>query len=126
MTAVITTLATTSGVKREIAFIDRNVDDLEILLVGIRPNVEPILLSNDEPALRQMARAVQDRDGLETIHVIAHGRPGEVSFGAGTVSAGTLGLHSADLHALGQALNGGEIGLWCCRAGQGAEGAAFV
>jgi N-acetylneuraminic acid mutarotase len=58
--------------------------------------------------------------------VIAHGRPGEVSFGAGTVSAGTLGLHSADLHAIGQALNGGEIGLWCCRAGQGAEGAAFV
>jgi N-acetylneuraminic acid mutarotase len=113
------------NIKREIAFIDRNIDDLETLLVGMRPDVEPILLSNDEPALRQMARAVQGRAGLETIHVIAHGRPGEVSFGAGTVSAGTLDLHSEDLHAIGQALNGGEIGLWCCRAGQGAAGAAF-
>ena len=27
---------------------------------------------------RQMARAVQGREGLEAIHVIAHGRPCEV------------------------------------------------
>jgi hypothetical protein len=49
--------------KREIAFIDRGVDDLATLLAGIRPDVEPILLSNDESAPRQMARAVKGREG---------------------------------------------------------------
>src|SRR5262249_48287164 len=39
----------------EIAFIDRNVDDLERLLGGLRPELDAILLSDDEPAPRQMA-----------------------------------------------------------------------
>src|SRR6476661_1839674 len=83
---------TTATRKREIAFIDRSVDDLATLLAGIRPDVEPILLSNDEPTPRQMARAVKAREGqLDAIHVIAHGRPGEVSFGAGTLSLDTMG-----------------------------------
>jgi hypothetical protein len=77
------TLSMSATPKREIAFIDRGVKDLATLLAGIRPEVEPILLSNDEPAPRQMARAVQGREGLEAIHVIAHGRPGEVSFSGG-------------------------------------------
>jgi hypothetical protein len=47
----------TATPKREIAFIDRGVDDLATLLASLRPDVEPILLSNDEPAPRQMARA---------------------------------------------------------------------
>src|SRR6266436_314977 len=81
--------------KREIAFIDRSVDDLATLLAGIRPDVEPILLSNDEPAPRQMARAVQGREGqLDAIHVIAHGRPGEVSFSAGVLSVETIDDHA--------------------------------
>ena len=64
----------TAPPKREIAFIDRNVDDLTSLLAGIRPDVEAILLSDNEPAPCQMARAVRGREGLEAIHVIAHGR----------------------------------------------------
>src|ERR1700739_2043309 len=56
------TSSMTTTPKREIAFIDRGVDDLATLLAGIRPDVEPILLSNDEPAPRQMARAVQGRE----------------------------------------------------------------
>ena len=86
----------TAAPQREIAFIDRGVDDLATLLQGIRPDVEPILLSNDEPAPRQMARAVQGREGLEAIHVIAHGRPGEVSFGAGALSLETIDRHAAE------------------------------
>jgi Domain of unknown function (DUF4347) len=74
----------TPATKCEIAFIDRNVDDLHTLLVGIRPDVEAILLSNDAPAPRQMARSVHGSEGeLHAIHVIAQGGPGEVLFGAG-------------------------------------------
>jgi hypothetical protein len=47
-----TSSMTTATRKREIAFIDRGVDDLATLLAGIRPDVESILLSNDEPAPR--------------------------------------------------------------------------
>src|SRR5437016_4686820 len=118
----------TTTTKREIVFIDRGVDDLDTLLAGIRPDVEPILLSNDEPAPRQMARAVQAREGLEAIHVIAHGRPGEVSFGAGAL---TLRLidddDAADLADVGRVLGeDGQLLFWSCHTGHGASGSAFV
>src|SRR5215475_14888171 len=112
---------------REIAFIDRNVDDLDTLLAGIRPDVEAILLSNDEPAPRQMACALRGREGLEAIHVIAHGRVCEVSFGAGALSLESLAGHAADLRAIGQALgNDGKLLLWSCDTAAGARGSAFL
>ncbi|MEK1932330.1 MAG: DUF4347 domain-containing protein, partial [Pararhizobium sp.] len=71
---------------REIAFIDPAVTDFETLLAGLRPDVEPVVLLSDEPAMTQMARILEGRTNLDAIHVIAHGRPGEVSFAAGPVS----------------------------------------
>src|SRR6516162_5013860 len=112
--------------KRAIAFIDRNVDDLGTLLAGISPHVEPILLSDDEPAPRQMVRAVNRRADLDAIHVIAHGRPGEVSFGAGALSLDTTGEHAAELAEVGRMLRGGAIYLWACETARGRRGAAFV
>jgi hypothetical protein len=112
---------------REIAFIDRNVDDLDTLLAGIRPEVEAIPLSNDEPAPRQMACATQGREGLEAIHVIAHGRSGEVRFGAGALSLESLAGHAAELGAIGRALrNDGELLLWSCDTAADARGSAFL
>src|SRR5258708_11816066 len=113
--------------KHEIAFIDRNVDSLTTLLAGLRPQVEPILLSNDEPALRQMAAAVQYQTDLTAIHVIAHGRPGEVSFGSGALAFETLEKDREDLAAVGNALGSdGDLLLWSCRTGEGERGAAFI
>src|SRR5262249_47239562 len=112
---------------REIAFIDRNVDDLETLLAGLRPGLGAILLLDDEPALRQMSRLVRDWDGLEAIHVIAHGRVGEVSFSAGALSQESLAGYAADLRAIGKALgNDGKLLLWSCDTAAGARGSAFL
>src|ERR1700738_638272 len=102
-----------AGTLREIAFVDPNVDDLETLLAGLRPELEPILLSDDEPALRHISPLVQDRDELEAIHVIAHGRVGEVSFSAGALSLESLAGHAADLRAIGRSLGkDGKLLLW--------------
>ncbi|WP_156928546.1 VCBS domain-containing protein, partial [Bradyrhizobium sp. th.b2] len=113
--------------KREIAFIDRGIDDLETLLAGIRPDVEVILLSHDEPAVRQMARAVEGRSELEAIHVIAHGQPGAIAFSAGLLSLDTMDRVARDLAHLGSAITqGGELRLWSCAVAQGEYGAAFI
>src|SRR5262249_6462877 len=112
--------------KRAIAFIDRNVDDLGTLLAGSPPHVELILLSDDEPAPQQMARAVKGRTELDAIHVIAHGRPGEVSFGAGALSLDTTNEYAAELAEIGRMLGGGAIYLWSCEVARGRRGAAFV
>jgi Domain of unknown function (DUF4347) len=112
---------------REIAFVDRNLDDLATLLAGLRPELDLILLSDDEPALCQIARPVRCWNRFDTIHVIAHGRVGEVSFGAGALSLENLAGHAADLRAIGQALGkDGKLLLWSCQTAAGARGSAFV
>jgi Domain of unknown function (DUF4347) len=71
----------------EIAFIDPDVSAIDLLLAGLRPEVEAVLLNGVEPAPRQMARVM----GPGGIHVIAYGAPGEVRIAAGVLSAETLG-----------------------------------
>ncbi|MGY4620806.1 VCBS repeat-containing protein [Bradyrhizobium sp. USDA 4472] len=113
--------------KREIAFIDPGVEDLETLLHGIRSDVEPILLSSDEPASRQMARAIRGSRGLEAIHIIAHGRPGELAFSAGLLSLDTIDREAGELVLLGDAIGQrGELRLWSCAVARSEQGAAFV
>src|SRR5687767_2276670 len=72
---------------REIAFIDSAVADSGALLSGLRPEVEAILLPRTEPAVEQMVQALEGCENIEAIHVLAHGRPGEVSFAAGALSS---------------------------------------
>ncbi|MCC8966299.1 DUF4347 domain-containing protein, partial [Bradyrhizobium sp. Pear76] len=113
--------------KREIAFIDPGIDDLVTLMHGIRPDVEPILLTADEPAARQMARAVEGRDGLEAIHVIAHGSPGRVHFASSDWSIETLSANASEFAAIGKALvPDGNVRLWSCHTGAEAAGERFV
>ena len=73
---------------REIAFIDPAVVDIPVLVAGLRPEVVPVLLGGELPAAEVIARTVRDYEALDAIHVVAHGRPGELSFTAGALSRG--------------------------------------
>ena len=76
-----------------------------------------------ESAAAQIARTVGGRAGIRTVHVVAHGQPGEVSFTAGALTLETLPRHAGDLAAIGQTLGeDGELPLWSCETGAGARG----
>ncbi|MDP2902113.1 MAG: DUF4347 domain-containing protein [Methylovulum sp.] len=112
---------------KEIVFIDQNVTDLNTLLAGMRPDVDAVLLTNAESAITQIARTVQGREALAAIHIIAHGRAGEVSFAAGALSVETLPDHSTELAEIGQTLcESGDMLLWSCHTGAGERGGFFI
>src|SRR5262245_13061099 len=112
---------------REIAFIDETVSHLNTLLANLRPDVEPIMLTTSTPAPAQIATALEGRDGLRAIHLIAHGMAGEVCFGAGALSLETLHDHAAELAGIGRALGvDGDLLLWSCNTAAGERGSAFV
>ena len=68
---------------REIVFIDPAVADIPVLIAGLRPDVRPVLLSGAMPASQEIARALRGCEDLEAIHIVAHGRPGELRFTGG-------------------------------------------
>ena len=111
----------------EIAFIDPAITDIDALLSGLRPDVEAIILSRTDPAVAQMARAVERQTDIGAIHVIAHGLPGEVSFAAGALSVETIDDEAAGLRDLGAALGAdGILSIWACHTGAGERGDAFT
>src|SRR4051812_48723459 len=116
-----------SASAHQVAFIDPNVADVDGLLLALRPEVEGMLLTGLEPAPRQMARMLAERRNLQTIHVIAHGAPGVVSFTAGPLSAINLCESAADLAEIGRALTrDGELLLWSCQTAAGELGRGLL
>lgn len=111
---------------REIAFIDPSVSDLDTILGGLRPEVEAVVFVA-QPAARQIATALRERQGIDAVHVIAHGAPGRVSFAPGDWSPHTLDADAEDFAAIGRALgDDGSLRLWSCCTGAGAAGSEFV
>jgi len=113
--------------KTEILFVDHCVSDLDSILSGLRATVRAVVLNGDRPAARQIAQALEGRQGLAAVHVMAHGSPGHVNFAAGDWSAATLTRDADDLAAIGRALAvDGDLRLWSCDTGVGQVGEAFI
>src|SRR6185312_12413459 len=112
---------------REVVFVDPSVADLDVLLKSMRSDIAVWLLTPTEPAPLQMARFLAGHADIDVIHIIAHGQPGEVCFGVGALSLGTIEEHRGDLAAIGRALAAdGEIRLWACNAARGQRGVSFL
>jgi hypothetical protein len=111
----------------EILFVDSSVSDLETILGNLRPEVHAVVLNERQSAARQMAAALEGRQGLDAVHIIAHGASGRVVFAAGEWSAATVARDTADLTAIGRALaDDGQLRLWSCNTSAGESGAVFV
>jgi VCBS repeat-containing protein len=116
-----------STLKKEVAFIDANVADLDQLIAGLRSEVQHFVLNAGQSATEQIARALAGKSGLSAIHIIAHGRPGEIQFAAGALSLDNLEDYTDDLLVLGQALGeGGVVQIYSCNAAEGEQGRRFV
>src|SRR6266404_3133526 len=75
--------------KSEFLFVDPCVPDLKTLLGHLRPQVQAIVLDHRRPAARQMAEALDGREGLEAIYIV------ENNTGGGN-DGGSAGGHTGD------------------------------
>ena len=105
---------------REILIADASVKDLSVLLDGIKPSVDVWLLKTGEDAISQIIKAMAV-PGLKTLHLLAHGAPGEISLGGRTLTASDFrsrfdGAAERDL----------DIAFWSCNTGSGDLGQSFV
>ncbi|MBU8874085.1 DUF4347 domain-containing protein [Reyranella sp. MMS21-HV4-11] len=113
--------------RSQVAFVDPAVGDALLIAGSLQLGIEAILLDGSRPALAQMAAALAGRRDLAVVHVIAHGRAGQIDFAAGAVTRACLPAHADDLALLRRALSAaGELRLWSCEAALGPEGAVFV
>jgi Tol biopolymer transport system component len=118
-----TTAIDTTG----IVFIDSMVDDYEMLMAGVNPGLEVVLLDDIQNGITQITEALKGRSGLSSLHIVAHGDAGELWVGIGFVNSNTLEQYKHDLQSWAAALAPDtDIFLYGCNIAAGETGRQFV
>ncbi|MCF6320143.1 MAG: DUF4347 domain-containing protein, partial [Rhizobiaceae bacterium] len=70
----------TNGLQ-EIAFVDASVEDMQAILDSLGPNVEVVIIDANTNGVEQIASVLADRQNIDAIHIISHGRSGTLDLG---------------------------------------------
>ncbi|GJD94845.1 Ig-like domain-containing protein [Methylobacterium iners] len=115
--------------RQELLVIDSRVPDLDVLLRGAPANAEVLLIDLSRDGIEQIAEALRGREGIDAIHILAHGTEGELRLGSGVLNADTLrqGMHAEALASLRAALSPeADILVYGCDFGEGEQGREAV
>ena len=120
-------LAQLSSLRREVFFLDATLSDLATLTSSLPVNAEIHLIDPKQDGLEQIALMLQGLGGIDVIHLFSHGSAGALQLGSTTLSGSTINNYSATLSQIGASLSPtGDILLYGCNVGAGAEGQAYV
>ncbi|MEG4470331.1 FG-GAP-like repeat-containing protein, partial [Microcoleus sp. AT9_B5] len=98
-----------------LVFIASNVEDYQILISGISPNAEVIILDETLDGIEQITERLAIEQNIEAIHIISHGSPGAVQLGANTLNTSNIESFACQLKQWRKALTkGADILLYGC------------
>lgn len=116
-----------AGNRREVAFVDKGVEDYQALVDGLGEGVEVFLIEADENGLEQMLAALQGQTGIDAIHLYSHGDVGELQLGSLTLNGDNLQANAEWLSTLGESLTeDGDLMLYGCSVGADSAGQSFI
>lgn len=117
----------TEPARREVAFVDTQVQDYQALVDGMAEGVEVFLIDAGRNGLEQMLAHLQGQKGIDAIHVYSHGNVGEISIGSLTLNGTNLDQYSSLLTQLGETLSAnGDVMLYGCYVGADSQGQSFL
>lgn len=108
--------------RSRLVVLDAGVADLDVLLGGLAPDADVLLLSGDRDGLAQIDAAIARNPHLNELHLIAHGRPGGLVLGNRELNRETLGENAPTL----QRWNLQAIALYGCHVAAGDAGREFL
>ena len=114
---------------RQFVFIDANVTHAATLLAGIDPSFEVVWLSAAQPALQQIASALEGQTGVDAIHLISHGSAGSLNLSSGTLTTASLSepANASALQTIQASLSdNADFLIYGCDVAAGDVGLAFV
>src|SRR5688500_1404926 len=107
--------------------VDSRVLGLEQLLLDLPAATRVVMRDPSRDGLAQIAAALAGAAGVDSIHIVSHGASGTLFLGSTILDAASLDSYRAELALIGSALSAdGDILLYGCDVGAGAEGHSFV
>lgn len=115
----------TSG--RVLVVIDSAIDDHDSLRQGVIPGVETILLDPALDGIEQLTAALANYRNLARLHLVAHGKAGQIHLGSTVLSSANLITYAGALQQWRQSFSSdAALLLYSCDLAAGDAGKAFV
>ena len=116
-----------SPAETEVVFVDSSVKGAREFASNAKPGIEVVEVAKGVDGVRTISETLSGRTNVSAVHIVSHGAPGQVTIGTAVLEVPTLNERAADLQAWGEALTAdGDILVYGCASGQGAEGIALV
>ena len=113
--------------RREVAFVDTQVEDYQTLVAGIAEGVEVFLIDAESNGLEQMVALLQGQSGIDAIHVYSHGDVGQLTLGNLLLDGDNLAQNASLLTQIGETLSSeADLMLYGCYVGADSEGQSFI
>jgi archaellum component FlaF (FlaF/FlaG flagellin family) len=114
---------------RAIAFIDSAVDDYSMLVDGVLPDIQVVVLSSDRDGITQITETLQTLSGVASVYIVAHGAPGYLKLGNSELSLDTCDRYASQLRTWFDATDRSvapSLSLYACNVAAGDAGAEFL
>lgn len=112
---------------KEIAFIDSSVENKEKIVEQLDDNIEVYYLDSNSDAIKQIESILQNIDDIDSLHIISHGKEGELLFSSSLVNNENIDDYKESFENISKSLNeNADILLYGCSVGQSNQGRDFV
>ena len=108
-----------------LAIFDSRVDDLPLLLAGLRPGVSAYILDPDRDGIEQISQLVRQHP-TTSLTLVAHGAPGELQLGANKLELANLNVYTQHLKSWFRTADAARLTLLACQVAAGDAGTEFV
>ena len=111
----------------EILIIDGSVGSLDQLSAAARPGIEIFVLDAGRDGVEQISEILASRTGVETVHIVSHGRPGEMTLGNTKLTLESMIARESEIEGWGDHLDvGADLLLYGCEVAGGDRGDSYV
>lgn len=110
-----------------LAFVDSTLPNLNTLLSGMPTNVQVHLLPAGRDGMEYIAHTLIGRGGIDTLHLLCHGSPGQLHLGSITLRRQDLPHYAASLDMMSDTMTpDGQWLIYGSDVAAGAEGQHFL
>ena len=112
--------------RKELVFIDGDVEDYQQLIEGVNPNAKVVVLDSTKDGIKQILEHLAGEQGVDAIHIVSHGTRGNMELGSSSVNVFSMATtYAADLAEIGKSLSAdADILVYGCDFGGGSIGRA--
>lgn len=112
---------------KEVVIVDATIQEPDRLIANLSVQTKVYYLNPNQDGIEQISQVLNSHHNLQAIHILAHGRAGQLNLGSGVLNSLTFQSQAEKLQIWGQALAvDGDILLYGCNFAQGQIGQAAV